>query len=252
MEEKKENKHFKATIKDTKALKCVMSSVAEIMDEGIFTVDDNGLRLNCTDGAMVCVLDLSCKKEAFETFEHDGNLEIGLNLVNFKKIIERFDGQATLECVGNSIKIYNGKMSYRIPLVETRGNEVPPVDKLEFKCEVELSSQIFKRILDNARIVGDSVIFKINKEGMIISSEEQYEDISEYRHSLDNSELSDISSMEPVSSRFSLDYLKKMMKEEVGETTRLYLASNHPLKLTTESNGLVMTWILAPRVEEQV
>ncbi|MFQ6120306.1 MAG: DNA polymerase sliding clamp, partial [Methanosarcinales archaeon] len=59
---------FKATITDVNLLRDSISTIAELIDEGIFKIAKDGISLVAADRAMVAVVDFKILSTAFEKY----------------------------------------------------------------------------------------------------------------------------------------------------------------------------------------
>ena len=62
----------------------------------------------------------------------------------------------------------------------------------------------------------------------------------------------DLSAEEKINSRYSLEYLKKMIKgSKIAEKTKIMLGKDFPLKIEFKGENASLSLILAPRVAEE-
>ena len=73
---------FKIVLTDVELLKNTIPIIAEIIDEGVFKVDSNGISLLAPDRTMVSVVDFRLPSTAFEKYEVQADTSLGLNLAN--------------------------------------------------------------------------------------------------------------------------------------------------------------------------
>src|SRR5438093_251960 len=111
---------FKAVTTDIPLLRDSISSIAEIIDEGIFKINKDGITLVAADRAMVAVVDLNISSKAFETFELDKDIAIGLNISNILSVIKRASPDDKI-----SITLQNNKLEFLIENSSKRRFTVP-------------------------------------------------------------------------------------------------------------------------------
>jgi len=80
---------FKATMKDPSLLRDSISIVGELIDEGIFKINKNGLSITAADRAMVAVVDLRLPPLIFDDFKVENEENIGINITNFVSVLKR-------------------------------------------------------------------------------------------------------------------------------------------------------------------
>ncbi len=248
---------FKITLDNADLLKNSVPIIAEIIDEGVFKVDSNGLSLLSPDRSMIAVVDFQLLASAFDDFKITGENLLGLNLANLVAVVKRIktgekvilnkeDGSNVLEFTMQG----KGTRKFEIPLLNI-STEKPPLDQLEFKGKVEMDSNVLEEGITDADIVDDSVVFETNPELFKLWAKG---DISSSQLELKKGEegLSSLEALEPVRSRYPLEYLKKMIKAaKFANKVALEFANDYPMRMVfKEMDKINLSFILAPRVEE--
>ncbi|MCJ7816922.1 MAG: hypothetical protein MUP55_03630, partial [Candidatus Aenigmarchaeota archaeon] len=141
---------FKIVLTDVELLRNTIPIIAEIIDEGVFKVDHNGISLLAPDRTMVSVVDFKLPSTAFEKFSVTSETSMGLNLANFVNVIKRIKGseQVTLELAKDNTRLKvtvegNGKRTFEIPLLDIK-DEKPPIDQLNFTGRIEIESGVIE------------------------------------------------------------------------------------------------------------
>ena len=80
---------FRITLSNADLLKNSIPIIAEIIDEGVFKVDSNGLSLLSPDRSMIAVVDFRLLASAFDDFKVTGEETLGLNLSNLVAVINK-------------------------------------------------------------------------------------------------------------------------------------------------------------------
>ncbi|MBD3155105.1 MAG: proliferating cell nuclear antigen (pcna) [Candidatus Aenigmarchaeota archaeon] len=247
---------FKGTISDPSVFKDSITTIGELIDEGIFKINDKGMSLVAADRAMVAVVDFKLPPTVFEKFENDKEEEIAVNISNLVSILKRVKSKDKLkmELKGNKLEILienSSKRRFTVPLLEVSKEEIPPIDELDFKAKVKLKSDILKSGIEDADVVGDSVVlgakdneFNMKATGDITSSELILKK--------DNKSLLDFSVKGSVLARYPLEYLKKMIKaSKLADEAVIKWSTDYPMKLDFSSLDKVsLGFVLAPRVTE--
>lgn len=246
---------FKAVLTDTDLLKNSIPIIAEIIDEGSFKVDQNGISLLSPDRTMVSVVDFRILSTAFEEFKAEGVQELGLNLANLAAVLKRIkgSGKVSLETDKNKLKIKimgSGSRVFEIPLIDVKA-EKPPIEQLEFPVSVELDSSIVDEGVSDAELIGDSVIMEATQGSFKMSAKG---DVSKTELELKKGEegLTKLEVKEAVKSQYPLDYLKKMMKAaKLTKRLSLEFGTDYPMRIIfKELDKIKLSFILAPRVQE--
>lgn len=247
---------FKATIADMRLLTDSISTIAEIIDEGIFKLSKDGISLIASDRAMVAVVDFKISSSAFESFELDKEQTMGLDVRNFLSVLKRAGAgdKATFTLQESKLEIVlkdSGKRRFVLPLLELSQEEIPAIDQLEFSSKVELSTDIIQSGIADAEVVADSVIFDVNAASFSMKAEG---DISSTQLELEKGDkaLLQLKADGSVRARYPLDYLKKMVKAaKIASSVVLEWGQDYPIKMSFKSGDKAsLSFILAPRVSE--
>lgn len=247
---------FKASLTEPNLLISSISTIAELIDEGLFKISKEGISLIAADRAMVAVVDFNLAASAFEKYELDEDKSVGLNITNLLSVLKRATGskKLSLSLQGNKLEILieNGsKRRFVVPLLELTQEEVPPVDQLQFAVSAVVKSDILQSGLDDAEIITDSVLFQTSPTKFVMKAEG---DVSKTELELEkgNKELIEIKSNDEVKSRYPLDYLKKIIKAaKLSDSVNIEFGPDYPMKLGFKAGDKCsLKFILAPRVSE--
>lgn len=248
---------FKATLSDVSLLRDSISTIAELIDEGIFKLSKEGISLIAADRAMVAVVDFKILSTVFEKYEIDKEHSIGLNIGNFLSVIKRAGSgdKLTLNLQDAKLEIII-QNSYRrrfvIPLLDISEEEIPPIEQLEFSAKAEIKPEIIESGIADAEVVADAILFEGTPSKFGMKAEG---DISSAQLELEkgNEALLELKVSGEIRARYPLDYLKKMIKAaKIADSVTLEWGQDYPMKLefkATDKASLVM--ILAPRVIEE-
>ena len=122
------------------------------------------------------------------------------------------------------------------------------VPDLDFKCRIEMPSILFDEAIDDMDVVSDSVAFEIENNTLNIQAAGN---ISTAKVSFMNNDIVRVTSKEEVvRSRYSIEYLKKIIKgSKLSDSVTLLLSNDYPLKVEYKIiDKLSLQIILAPRV----
>jgi proliferating cell nuclear antigen len=248
---------FRATLGDVGLLRDSLSSIAEIIDEGIFKISKGGMNLTAPDRAMVVVVNFDLSSKAFEKYELDKEQEIGLNISNLFSVLKRAGAkdEITLNLQDSKLEFViknSSKRRFVIPLIEISKEEVPPIEQLEFKAKTKIKPDVLQSGIEDAELVADSVLFEAlpSKFSMIAEG-----DVSRTELELEkeNEALIDLKTDGEVRSRYPLDYLKKMIKAaKIADSVSIEFGKDYPMKLGLKAGDKCsLSFILAPRVQEE-
>ena len=247
---------FEAKIDDISLLRDGIATVAELIDETELHIKEYGLQMIASDRAVVVVVDFYLDRSVFKEYKYTEDSRIGINLQNLLQILKRAGEGDSL-----TIKLSDGKIDltlkgtstrkFVLPLIDISREETPPIDKLDFSSSLVVNSDILSSGIDDAELITDSVIFTVRKDQLTMKGES---DSSFTQLDLMKGEggLRIVDIGEPVRARYSLDYLKKIIKaKKMSPEAKISMANDYPMKLQFEVPGkMQLGFILAPRVEE--
>jgi proliferating cell nuclear antigen len=248
---------FKAMISNVDLIKDSISTIGELIDEGIFKVSKNGLNLIAADRAMVAVVDFKLPATIFEEFNVEGEKNIPINITNLVSVLKRTSSndKVILDLKDNKLEITMKGDSIRkftVPLLDIAPEEIPSIDQLDFKSKVKIKGDVLKSGIEDAEVVADSVVFESGKD---MFSMRASGDISSAELVLkkDDKSLLEIKATDSTRARYPLDYLKKMIKAtKLADDVVLMWSKDYPMKLSFKDVDKVeLNFILAPRVQEE-
>lgn len=248
---------FKATVSEVDLLKDAVSTIGELIDEGIFKVNKDGMGFVAADRAMVAVVECKLPAKVFEEFQVDEEHQIPVNITNFVSVLKRASSndKLTMELKDNRLDILmKGKSTRRftVPLLDITQEDIPPIDQLDFKAKAKIRSDVLKSGIEDAEVVSDSVLFDASKDSFTMRATG---DISSAELALGRGDeaLLDFQVREAVKSRYPLDYLKKMIKaSKLSDEATVMWSKDYPMKLSfKDSDKFELNFVLAPRVQEE-
>ena len=231
---------------DPKLLADAVGIISELVTEVRIKVSKAGLSIIAVDPANVALISLKVPHSAFTQFEsEDENLCV--NLEDLKQVLKRAElgSNLIIEKHENKLKLSienTVRRHFFLALINIEQEE-KRIPELEFDSSVEISSELLKHAIEDAAIVSDACSFDLGKSFII-----------EAKGAL-NSTKTEFSSDEAklkgeAKSKYSLEYLQKFIKaSRFSEKTNIQYKTDFPLRLDFRGN-VEMTFILAPRVEE--
>jgi DNA polymerase III sliding clamp (beta) subunit (PCNA family) len=178
--------------------------------------------------------------------------ELGINLESFKAVLRRASYQSALvmKTEDNFLKLEihdRIKREFTLTLIDLEKKD-RPIPMLEFSSKVDINSLDFTEAIEDCSIVADSCSFESTPDKFTISA----------RGSLNSANLSyssdeaNIESPNTCKSKYSLEYLQKMVKAaKMTEKATLNFGTDYPLKLEFKTPIAELSFILAPRVDSE-
>jgi len=233
----------------------IFEIVDQFIEEGYLTVNENGLALKCGDRAMVCILDLSIKPNAFEQFTTEKEEKLGININSFLNVLKKAKKEDKITIGRNDSKLiltlwdYDLNRTFRIPLLDLTTEDLPQTDNLEFTGRTEVLTKVLEQIIKDSESISDFLVVEVN-ENLIFTTDN---DVSDYKVELDNLNTNLLSLNGNGKSRYPIDYLKKLIDKDkkLFDSVVLNLANDYPLKIEHSLGDRVkFDFVLAPRVIE--
>ena len=255
---------FKMVLSNTDIIKNSIPIIAEIIDEGIFKINQNGLSLLSPDRTMVSVVDFNIPSTAFEEFKVEGEVELGMNLASLVDVIKRIKGSDKVIIQSgkeNRVNINiegNGRRRFELSLLDIK-TEKPPIDQLKFTGKIEMKSEILEEGIADAEIVAAMVLIQMAYSVVLQASPGIFKmstkgDISSVELEMKKGEpgLESIEAEGNIRARYPLEYLKKMIKAaKLSKKTILEFGSDYPMRLGfIDVDKVSLKFVLAPRVED--
>ncbi len=123
---------------------------------------------------------------------------------------------------------------------------------LKFPLTITTPSATLAEAIEDVDIIAESVAFVADKEKLLVEAEG---DMSKARIEIpqDASTNVDYAGKDSLKSRFSIEYLKKMIAAgKLADVVSVQFDNDYPLKLEFKDvDKLVMSFILAPRVDTE-
>lgn len=248
---------FKAKLDSIDLLRDSIAMITEFIDEAEIQIKEKGIEIISADRAVVVVVDFMLSRDVFLEYNLDADQRIGVNMQNLLQILKRAAPNDTMriELDGRKLNItFESSSSTRhfvLPLIDISSSESPPLDKLEFSTFLKINSDVLSSGVDDAELITDSVVLTVRRDMLMMKSES---DISMAQLELPSGteSLKIIDMGEPVRARYSLDYLKKIIKaRKLANEASISMATDYPMKIEFDLPGKMrLGFVLAPRIEE--
>jgi proliferating cell nuclear antigen len=202
-----------------------------------------GIKIVELDGSKVCLIHLTLEKKAFEIYNCDSRVVVGINSTNFYKIIKTAHNSDTISFfitesdptalnvrMENSEKNRLFESTIRLLDVDFNTQEIPAVD---FSSVITLPSVDFQKICKdmNSLGIGNKVEIKSIGQQLIFCYKG---DFSEQRIVLGKSDNTtfDSNSSEIIQGNFNLKFLLLFTKAtSLSNAVSIYLKNDYPLIL---------------------
>ena len=127
--------------------------------------------------------------------------------------------------------------------IDVEEKELP---QWEFNSVIKLNSDSLVEVLEDCSIVSDACTFSAEPNKFIVEAYGLHSARAEF--SSDEAEIHSATS----SARFSLEYMNKFAKgAKISNKANLSFSNNHPMRLDFPTGNVMLSFVLAPRVEQE-
>ena len=243
---------MKLSIADTKYFKEPVMIISDLVSEAKFNVTKDAIELVAMDPANVAMVVFKLLSSAFVDYDIKDPVSIAINLSNLKQVLRRVKSNDTLslEVEDSKLRITlksNTTRTFFLPIIDVEEKE-QKVPDLKFSTTVVCPSSILNDAIDDVDIVGESVAFIGEEKKFVVSASG---DLSKATIEITPDNETKIVSKEKTRSKYSIEYLKKMIQgAKISDKVSVHFSKDYPLKLEYVTlNKVSLSFILAPRVE---
>lgn len=246
---------MKLVLAEPKYLKDSIAVISELVTDVNLKVDKDKLELIATDPANVAMVNFKLLSSAFTEYSIDNPTQFAINLDSLKQVLRRAKPIDTVEIgldnENNKLRVTlkgDSKRTFNIALLQSE-NEEQKLPKLNFPLTILTKTSYLDEAIEDVGVIGESVSLITDKKGFIITSEGTTSNAKVEIPSDDSTKIS-INTENKVKSKYSIEYLKKMIKaSKLAEDVSIQFAEDYPLKLDyLIKDKLAISFILAPRV----
>jgi proliferating cell nuclear antigen len=227
----------------------IISIISELVLEVRIKVNREGMSILAIDPANVAMILFKLPTSAFSEIEIDGEEILGVSLEDLKAVLRRIKPGSVLIITKeeNELRLQikdkvNREFNLALIEIETEEKKAP---NLEFACKIEMSSTDFSEAIEDASVVADSCTFFSEPSKFLIKAKGS---LNSFKSEFSSDELN--IQAEDAQSKYSLEYLQKMIKAtKLTDKVRINFSTDYPLKLEFITPFIELGFILAPRVE---
>ncbi len=246
---------MKLTLAEPKYLKESITIISDLVNEARFKITPDAIELVAMDPANVAMVIFKLLGSAFVEYNVKENVEISINLNNLKQILRRVKPNDILliELAENRLKITlksNTVRVFSLPIIDLEEKE-QKVPQLTFPVVIKTPAAMLNDAIEDADIVAESVTFIAEPGRFTVSAEGDLSKAKIEMKQDDNTKINVDSDDEKIKSKYSIEYLKKMINgSKIADEVVINFNKDYPLKLDYKSvDKVLLSFILAPRVE---
>lgn len=244
---------MRLTLAEPKYLKDSISIISDLVNETKLIVRKDGLELVAMDPANVAMVIFKLLSTTFTEYDAKQDMELGINLPQFKQILRRAKSNdtVTLEDEEGKLKIQfrsDTVRTFALPIIELEEKE-QRVPELTFPVAIETTSSVLSEAIGDVDVVAESVNFIADKTKLTIAAEGDLSKASIEIKADDDTKIN--SKSERVKAKYSIEYLKKMIEgSKLADRVTIQFNNDYPLRIDYKQiDKVALSFILAPRVE---
>ncbi|RME79769.1 MAG: proliferating cell nuclear antigen (pcna) [Methanobacteriota archaeon] len=247
---------MRLTYPSAKAFSKSMEVVWNIIDEGSFKLNKDGMKLLAMDPSQISMIVYYIPRELFAEFDlkNKEDASLGLDINYIKNILKsaRANEKLTMEKEENLLSLTfigpKSKRSFKVPLLELAEglNREPAV---EYSNYITIDADALKNVIKDASVAANYVKLIITPDGF---EAEAKSDVGQVSTSLEKGEeLIEVNAETGAKALYPIKYLEDILKStRKGDEVKLYLETDKPLKLSFSLEGAQIRYYLAPATSE--
>src|SRR3989344_4828501 len=233
-----------------------ISIISELVNEATFSIEKDKIELIALDPANVALISFTLLSSVFSEYELEKPVKLSVSLESLKQVLRRIKGsdnvslsfdekknKLQIKIVGESIRNFN------LALINLDEKE-QKIPSLSFPVKINTSTSIFDDAIEDMGVIADALTFTAEPEKFVISTESHFHSAHVEMPADDNTSIELKGSA--VMSKYSLEYLKKMVKaSKIASNVRIEFSKDYPLRLNyLVKDKMNLSFILAPRVSD--
>ena len=238
---------------DAGLLKTQISIITSLISEATLTATTDELSIIQMDPANVAMIIFKIHSSSFIEYDVKEETKVGVNLNNLKQMLKRAksDEFVELELKDNLLYVRLGtRRKFTLPTIEIE-EKPQKIPELNFKAKVEMPTKQFKELIEDIAIVAESMALE-GEDNKVVTAKGAG-DLSKAEIKIEpytgDKEAVTLDVKEKSKSKYSLEYLGKMVAPGVADNVIIHWANDYPLKLVYVSDKFSLSYILAPRVD---
>lgn len=249
---------IKLILKDVKEFQKSIDAIGVLINEGLFTIDEEKMYLRATDPGQISLVDFVMPKDAFEQYlvdipETEKNVTFGININNLLQILAHSssDDKLSLEIKDDKSFILieligKSKRSFHIPLIDVSEQE-QPLPKIQFEVTVQISSDQLLSGLKDAALFSSHITINIENNKLFLETQSSK---GKFKQEIEQDGTGVVISGSKAKAMYTLDYLQNMIKNAKSVIT-LKIKDDSPIELSYTIGSSAIRYFLAPRIDEE-
>ncbi|MDP3881619.1 MAG: proliferating cell nuclear antigen (pcna) [Nanoarchaeota archaeon] len=237
-------------LENPKILSDIITIISELVTEVRLKVNKEGMSITAIDPANVAMVHFKMPQDLFSQFEIEKDEVLGVNLENLKAVLRRCKIGSALTIAKDDNLLKLGiqdkiKRDFSLALIDIDGEE-KELPQWEFKSVVKMDSDSFVEVIEDCAVVSDACTFVSEPNKFVV---EAHGPLNAARAEFSSDEIEIYSDYSTA--RFSLEYLSKFIKgAKISSKVALNFSDNHPIRVNFATGNVMLSFVLAPRIEQ--
>ncbi len=246
---------MKLTLTEPRYLKDSILIISELVNEVNLKFFKDRIELVAVDPATVAMVIFKLLSSAFSEYQVEKERVIGISLDALTQILRRVKptdiltleldedkNRLNIVLKGSTVRKFNLSLLD----IDEREQKIPA---LKFAAKIETNTLLFTEAIEDMDIISDNLTFSVNNQNFFIQSEGTTSS-GKVEISGDEETNIEIGKEEAQSSRYSVEYLKKIIKaSKLSNNVTLEFGQDYPLRAEYKVlDKLSLQFVLAPRI----
>ncbi len=230
----------------------ILKSVAELVEEISFKVENEGLKLKALDPGRIAMLSVELPPEAFQEFRVEEPLSVGLSVGNLVKVLKhlRKSDRVTFAANEEFVEIIVEGTSvrrYKFRNIEVLSEEVPELS-VEYDVEGSVLVSPLRTAITELANLADTVGVTVREDAIVMYDYDTKR--TQYRFSSTTGTLISLNVKKECDVAFDSEYLSKIVDIlRLGSVADIKFGSEAPLNIEiTMSAGGRAQYLLAAKI----
>ncbi len=227
----------------------LITIISELVVEVRLKVTKEGLSVTAIDPANVAMVYFKMPAELFSQFELEREEVLGINLENLRAVLRRCKPGSSLllNKLDNILQISihdKVKRDFSLALIDIHSDD-KDLPTWEFKSVVKMDADAFAEVIEDGLVVADACTFHAEPNKFTVEAS----GLNSARAEFSSEEIEIYS--DTSRARFSLEYLNKFIKgTKISNRVTLSFSDNHPMRVDFPTGNVMLSFVLAPRIEQ--
>lgn len=235
---------------DATHLETYLDALTTTVDEAPITATKNGLHTQAVDPAHILMADATLSAGNAVGYEPTGDT-YGIDLDKLADALgpAQGDDTVTLRVEDNTLHVEYANLHRQMRLVDTDNLGSPDIPDLDLNVELSVERGEFKRGVEAALTVTDTVTFETDGEEFVMRAEG---DLDTVRLTLPGPQTGNNDDLPSAQSMYAAGRLMTLQKA-MPPVNRVKVAykTDHPARIAWDSGEVSVEYLLAPRIENE-